>query len=100
MDKVTAVFREWLSGHVLEPLFWKVKDLPVYKRYSQFKLRQNRSEDIFDNDRLEKLKKIAIHAVENIPYYSSLNINRSEIIQANTVSSVLISKLCRELPVS
>jgi len=89
MSRVSEMMRRWLSGQVLEPLFWAVKGLPIYKRYKWFKLIQTRQNREFNKEQLEKLKKIAIHAIENIPYYTSLNISRAEILQANTAYSVL-----------
>ncbi len=66
------LFHELLSGKVLEPLFWRLKRMPVLPIYREYSSGQWDSNSRYIERRDSRLTSIITHAIKNIPYYKSL----------------------------
>lgn len=61
--------KRWLTGVVFDPLFWKIKGMPVLKQYQDFRERQFSSVEAFRERQNKLLSGILLHALLNIPLY-------------------------------
>jgi phenylacetate-CoA ligase len=60
-----------LSSKILEPLFWKLKKLPVIERYKQFSALQWDSFEKYEKRQNHKLHEILSYAIKEIPFYKN-----------------------------
>jgi hypothetical protein len=68
MDRRFSV-REVITAKVFEPLFWKVKQLPVLEQYRSFQASQWNDHESFQIRQKKKLAELLVHAAKNIPFY-------------------------------
>jgi phenylacetate-CoA ligase len=64
---------EFLTRHLFEPLFWRLKSMPVLKQAEKFRSLQYTSVDDFQIRQNVLLEKILTNAILNIPYYENFN---------------------------
>lgn len=83
------MLHEWLSGKILEPLFWRVKGLDIFARYNEFKHVQFDTRSEHQKRCLINLKAVAIYAIENIAFYQAFNISKQAIDSAISSKELL-----------
>lgn len=66
--------RTWFTGKLWEPLFWRVKDLPVTELFKKFSTQQWDSVEAFQSRQEKMLAALLRHAVKHIPFYRAMNL--------------------------
>ena len=61
--------RSALLAHVLDPLIWKRKRMPIAAHLADFRARQWDEPEVFAARQAERLGRLLIHAVTRVPYY-------------------------------
>jgi phenylacetate-CoA ligase len=70
----SMTLRTWFTGNLWEPLFWRVKDLPVTELFKKFSIQQWDSVEVFQSRQEKMLAALLRHSLKNIPFYQAKNL--------------------------
>jgi phenylacetate-CoA ligase len=86
---LAKVVRRSLTRNFFEPLFWRLKKMPVLARYKQFRELQWDTCGTFQQRQDDALRSLLAHAVRRIPFYVSSVDTRCKALISNAPREAL-----------